>query len=171
MSNTNEKLINEQVSIEIAAAPETVFGLVSDITRMGEWSPETVSAAWLDDATTPAVGARFQGKNKLGRLTWATKPTVTELEPGRSFAFQVPGKGGPQWRYEFRPTAGGTRVTESVSQATRSPAPLRLLQRLGGAADRGASLRAGMTTTLERLKATAEAAPGHATGAAGTVSA
>ena len=47
-------------------------------------------------------------------------------------------------------------MTESLTQATRSPAPLRLLQRLGGAADRGANLRAGMTTTLERLKAAAE---------------
>ncbi len=156
MSTTTD-LINESVSIEIAATPEVVFDLVTDVTRMGEWSPETVEARWLDGHTDAAVGHRFQGKNKLGFLTWATKPEVTELERGRTFAFEVPGKGGPEWRYEFRPTPTGVEVTESVVQETRSPAPLRLLQRLGGAADRGQNLRAGMTTTLERLKAAAEA--------------
>jgi uncharacterized protein YndB with AHSA1/START domain len=26
--------------IDIAAPPERVFGLITDVTRMGEWSPE-----------------------------------------------------------------------------------------------------------------------------------
>ena len=36
-----------QVSAGIAADPEVVYDLISDITRMGEWSPETTSASWV----------------------------------------------------------------------------------------------------------------------------
>ncbi|MQA13303.1 MAG: hypothetical protein GEV09_03775 [Pseudonocardiaceae bacterium] len=30
----------DEVTVQLAAAPERVWELVSDITRMGEWSPE-----------------------------------------------------------------------------------------------------------------------------------
>ncbi|MGH1503661.1 MAG: hypothetical protein ACRBI6_08910, partial [Acidimicrobiales bacterium] len=64
----------------------------------------------------------------------------------------------PEWRYDLAVDDDGrTVITESVTQQTASPAPLRFLQRLAGATDRAANLRAGMTTTLERLVATAEA--------------
>ncbi|HAS09465.1 MAG TPA: SRPBCC family protein, partial [Acidimicrobiaceae bacterium] len=49
------------VSREIAAPPQRVWELISDITRMGEWSPETTGGKWLKGATGPAVGARFRG--------------------------------------------------------------------------------------------------------------
>lgn len=148
--------INETVKRRINASPSALYDLISDVTRMGEWSPETVEARWLDDATDPVPGARFSGKNRLGALRWATKPTVLTAEHGVEFSFQVPGKGGPVWTYELERDGDGTIVTESVVQSERSPAPLRLLQRLGGAADRGAHLRSGMTETLDRLAAVAE---------------
>ena len=148
--------INEAVSRRIAATPEAVYDLVADVTRMGEWSPETTSADWLDGVDAAAPGARFTGKNQLGFLSWSTKPTVLTAERGREFSFEVPGKGGPVWTYRFTPSGDDTIVTESVVQSERSPLPLRFLQRLGGASDRAASLRTGMTEPLERLAATAE---------------
>ena len=36
----SKRIPHDEVTIEIAATPETVYDLVSDITRMGEWSPE-----------------------------------------------------------------------------------------------------------------------------------
>jgi len=45
----------------MAASADRVWDLVSDITRIGEFSPETFEAEWLGDATGPAVGARFRG--------------------------------------------------------------------------------------------------------------
>ena len=35
-----------QVSVDVDAPPEQVFELVSDVTRMGEWSPESTGAEW-----------------------------------------------------------------------------------------------------------------------------
>jgi uncharacterized protein YndB with AHSA1/START domain len=149
--------VDVTVTRTVAASPETLYDLVSDVTQMARWSPETVAARWLDDARGPAVGARFAGTNKLGKLTWTTKPTVTAAERGSVFAFTVPGRSGPTWTYTFTPAPGGTTVTESAVQERRSPLLIRMLQRRAGVTDRAGHLRAGMSTTLERLAAAATA--------------
>jgi len=148
---TKPEPVNIRVERIIDAEPDVIYDLVSDITRMGEWSPETVEAEWLGGATGPAVGATFKGKNKLGASSWATKPTVTEADPGRTFAFKVPGKSGPTWRYHLERTDQGTRVTEEVIQDRRSPLFIRLLQKRAGVTNRESNLRQGMTITLDRL--------------------
>lgn len=71
------------VSRRIAASPDLVWSLVSDVTRMGEWSPETERGVWLKGATGPTVGARFKGENQLGKKSWATVCEVVDAEPGR----------------------------------------------------------------------------------------
>ena len=156
--------VDVTVSATVAAAPETLYALVTDVTRMGEWSPETVEAGWLDGATGPAVGARFIGRNRIGSVTWTTKPTVTVADAGRTFAFKVPGGSGATWTYTFEAVLGGTRVTEHARQDKRSPLVIRLLQRKAGVTDRAEHLRAGMAVTLERLSAAAVAAERVAVG-------
>jgi uncharacterized protein YndB with AHSA1/START domain len=143
--------VKVSVSTVIKASPQAVFSLITDVTRMGEWSPETVAAQWVDGATGPKVGAKFKGTNRLGKAKWSTKPTITALEPARLFQFEVPGKSGPTWRYEFEAVDGGTRVTESVEQQRPSPFIIRMIQKRNGVTDRNESLRQGMITTLERL--------------------
>ncbi len=74
----------------IACPPWAAFALVSHITRTGEWSPERFRAAWLLAATGPAVGAQFQGCNRLTLLgTWCSTATVTVFDPAREFSFVV----------------------------------------------------------------------------------
>lgn len=150
--------VHATVSTVVPAHPELVFDLVTDITRMGEWSPETVKATWLDGASRAAVGARFKGTNVIGSTKWTTKPVITEADRGRAFAFEVPGASGGKWRYEFEAVPGGTRVVESVRQDRPSPLIIRLLQRKAGVTDRSEHLRQGMETTLGRLTAAALAA-------------
>jgi ligand-binding SRPBCC domain-containing protein len=102
-------------SRDIAAPAEKVWALVSDLPRMGEFSPENQGGTWTKGSTGPAVGAIFTGKNKKGVRRWATTVTVTECRPGQLFEIAV--AFGPfaiaNWRYEFQDTAGGCRVTES----------------------------------------------------------
>lgn len=145
-------------SIEILAPCDNVWGMVADVTRMGEWSPETVAGEWLDGAGGPAVGARFKGRNRR-RGPWSTTCTVTAATPGTEFAFRV-GKGETTWRYEFAPVDGGCRVTESF-QIVKVPGFLgRWSTKLGTGvtwAEREGDLVAGMRETLQRLKAAAEA--------------
>ncbi|MCA1004360.1 SRPBCC family protein [Rhodococcus hoagii] len=139
------------VSKEIPARPGTLYDLISDITRMGVYSPETVSAHWLDGATSPHVGARFQGDNRIGRARWSTKPEVVTADRGRCFAFRVPGRSGALWTYSFESAGDGTLVTESMQQGVPSPLLVRIIQRWSGVTDRAEHLRRGMTTTLDRL--------------------
>ena len=143
--------VDVRVSRDVDATAQTLYDLVSDVTQMGRWSPETVSADWLDGAGAAAVGVRFVGRNRLGGLRWSTRPTIVAAEPGRRFAFTVPGRSGPTWTYTFESVPGGCRVVESVVQLRRSPLPIRLLQRRAGVVDRREHLRQGMIATLCRL--------------------
>ncbi len=154
---TSTAPISLDVTTIIDASPEDLYDMVSDVTRMGEWSPETTDAEWLGNANHAVVGAKFKGTNTAGPNTWSTKPTVTVAERGQEFSFDVPGKSGPTWTYRFEPVEGGTRVTESVRQQKRSPLFIRLLQKRAGITDRSADLRANMQTTLDNLAAAATA--------------
>lgn len=144
------------VTATIAAPPEVVYDLISDITRMPEFSPENIRGEWLDGAIGPVVGARFKGTNRLGTTTWSTKPTVTAAERGRRFAFKVPGARGALWTYELAGAGDVTVVTESMCQTKASSPLIRWFQRRAGVTDRAADLRAAMTTTLARVAAAAE---------------
>jgi uncharacterized protein YndB with AHSA1/START domain len=157
-----KRIAHDEVSIEIAATPETVYGLVSDITRMGDWSPECVRCSWTKGATGPAAGARFRATNKGRRgPAWFNTPAVTVAEPGHEFAFNRngPGIGSYTWRYVMEPTANGTRVTESFdAERPLGPAMTWVTEKWTGSTDRDADLHRGMTETLTRLKAAAERA-------------
>jgi uncharacterized protein YndB with AHSA1/START domain len=145
------------VTMQMDAPPERVWELVSDVTRIGEFSPETFEAEWLDGATGPATGARFRGhvkRNGRGPTYWTTC-TITECEPNRTFAFAV-GTGGAvnNWKFQLEPSGDGTLVTESFRLA--DVLPLRIYWAAAGRW-RGKTNQRGMTTTLERMKAVVEA--------------
>jgi uncharacterized protein YndB with AHSA1/START domain len=148
-----------EARIHVAAPPERVYALVSDVTRMGDWSPETTACEWVDGATGPAVGAWFEGTNKAGRSTWKTRRQIDVAELGRELTFTVHAGGSPssRWTYRFEPAGDGTDVIESMEGFRSYPLPVRLLQRLfTGVKDRASHNAAGMQRTLERIKAAAE---------------
>jgi uncharacterized protein YndB with AHSA1/START domain len=148
-------------TVDIAAAPELVWDLVSDVTRMGEWSPEVERCEWEGGDHGPAVGARFTGHNRHGDKTWSTSSEVIESEPGRAFAFAVRGAENPssRWRYDLEALPdGSSRLTESM-EGYRTGFVAKLVRRLGtGVADRAEHNRRGIAETLARIKAVAEAA-------------
>jgi uncharacterized protein YndB with AHSA1/START domain len=152
--------MHDEVTVHMAAPAATIWALVSDVTRIGSYSPETFEAEWLDGATGPAVGARFRGhvkRNGKGPVYWTTC-TVLDCVPDKEFAFGVgsPDKPLNVWRYRLEPSGSGTDVTESF--ALSKTALLRLYWAVLGWA-RGPTNRNGMRTTLERIKAEVEGAP------------
>jgi len=156
--NRKVGVMQDSVTVHMDAPPEKVWDLVSDVTKIGRYSPETFEAEWLDGATGPAVGARFRGhvkRNGKGPTYWTTC-TVTACEPGREFAFGVGGPGKQPlnvWAYRLEPSGDGTDVTESFALAPIMP--LKVYWALLGWA-RGRTNREGMRTTLERIKAEVE---------------
>jgi hypothetical protein len=145
------------VATTIAADAEMLYELVSDVTNMGRWSPETTACRWLGDATGPAIGARFRGANRDGWRRWSTTCTVVVAEVGQRFAFEV--DLGPlpvaRWTYDFIQAGDATRVVETWTDRR-----LRHLHGfsavLMGVPDRAEHNRRGMDETLARLRAAAE---------------
>ena len=146
--------MRESVSVtkEISAPAERLWAMVSDVTRMGEWSPENEGGEWLGDATTPQPGAKFRARNRVGKRSWTTVAAVVDAEPGRRFSFRV--SAGPvkvaDWSFTFEPAPNGCRVPESWTDLR--PGGFKPIARLGpGVGDRAAHNRTGMEQTLERL--------------------
>ena len=154
-----DRAMSEPVSVtrEIGAPSEELYAMVSDLGRMGEWSPENVGGEWLGGATGAQHGARFRGRNRNGKKSWQTTVTVLEADPGRRFAFRV--TAGPvkvaDWAYSFEPAPSGCRVTETWRDLR--PRWFLPIARVGtGVSDRETHNRHGMEQTLERLCTVAE---------------
>ena len=144
-------------SVVVAADPQVVYDLVSDITRTGEWSPQCRECWWVDGGTG-AVGDVFAGRQETPDRTWETRSTVEEADRPRAFAWSVNGRRA-LWRYDLEPVEGGTRLTESWEFPD---AGLQFMaEKHGPAADREIATRreaarAGIPVTLAAIKAIAE---------------
>jgi len=145
-----------EVSETVKASSLRVYELVSDLPRMGEWSPENTGGKWLGGATGPAVGAKFRGTNRHGLAVWMTGVTITAADPGKRFAFDVATVGVPisTWEYTFTEDVDGCVVTERWTD--RRPGWMRTASMVTGVRDRTSHNRRGMEQTLAKLKAAAE---------------
>ena len=144
-------------STTIAASPERVFELVSDLPGMGRFSPENAGGRWLGGATGPAVGVAFRGRNQRGLHRWSTRCAVTRCEPGRAFAFSVSSMGlaVADWAYDIAAEGAGCRLTETWTD--RRGALITAAGRLvSGVADRSAFTAESIERTLAGVKQAAE---------------
>ena len=140
------------VTREIAASPERIWDMVSDLPRMGEWSPENQGGEWMKGATAPAVGVRFKGRNSNGSKKWSTVVEIVEFEPGRKIAFAL--MVGPSrwcdWVYEVEPAGSGTRLTHTWIDR-RGKIAVKLGGIVSGVKDRAAHNRKNMEGTLDAI--------------------
>ena len=155
-----------RVDVEILVAKDAVqmWDLVTDVTRIGEWSPECASAAWLD-GDTARPGGRFEGHNEFeGGFKSTVVCVVTHVERPATFEWMVldpserPDRPGSIWRYELAPgeVPGQTKVLHrfvhgpgvtGLSKAMReNPDEARAI--LQGRLD---DLRKHMTITIEGM--------------------
>lgn len=138
----------------IEAPADAVYSMVSDITRMGDWSPECRTGEWAEGSSSAEPGARFRGFNQIQDFKWEVDCEIRKAEPGKLLEF-VAGVGidnATVWTYEFNPDGSATIVTESFY------APLVNVE--GSPANipgRDDALQSGCETTLAKLKAAAEA--------------
>ena len=104
-------LTEDGQSVVIDADPVHVYGLVADLPRMGEWSPECERVEWLHGATEAVVGAQFVGHNRGGpfkRFRWSRHGRVLVADPGREVAF-ITDEGGARVHGMAVPIRAGRR--------------------------------------------------------------
>lgn len=143
--------------MSIDAAPDTVYGLITDLSALAACAEEAASMDWRKGhAVRP--GAVFKGHNRNGIFRWSTTCTVTDAEPGRVFAFDVRYLGLPvaHWRYDIAADGSGCRVTERTWD--RRPGWFAKTAWIGtGVKDRTEANAEHIKVTLQRLKHKAEA--------------
>ena len=157
------------LSTDVAANPHAVWSLVSDLPRMGEFSPENIGGHWVDGhgvdghgvdgAAGPAVGAEFRGTNRKGSRQWRTKVRIVACEPGRLLTFDVRTPFGvrvSRWSYEITPTDTGCRLTENWYRVGNWVVRRVLGPRVTGRADRPGYNVHSIEHTLAAVKARAE---------------
>ena len=141
----------------IAAPPGQVWSLITDVSRMPEWSPELVRMVPLKRGGMRR-GQWYVGINRRKAVVWPTRNVVAVLEPGRTVAWDTTSSGA-RWIWEVSPSGEGTHVVH------RRPVPEKLTLisglfarfLLGGVEGHADELEAGMAATVQRLKAVAEA--------------
>ena len=141
-------------SVDVAAPPEKVWALVTDLPRMASWSPQVLRTFVRRPVR---LGTRALNVNRSGWKVWPTSSQVVRFEPHRDFAFRIP-ENRVVWSYSLEPVAGGTRLIHRRETPDGiQPYALRLQKTVLGGVDRFTEeLRDGMRRTLERIRAEAE---------------
>ncbi|MFC4585766.1 SRPBCC family protein [Sphaerisporangium corydalis] len=146
----------DEVCTRIEAPPKKVWDLVTDVTRYGEWSPESTGGRWLAGVGGGHVGASFRGRNRRGLIRWATTCTVVEWERPRRFTFEVD-LSRMRWGYRLVPDGTGTLLYEWREHIGSPIGPVRAVLSTGLLGrDRESLMVEGMRGTLSRIKAAAE---------------
>jgi nitroreductase/uncharacterized protein YndB with AHSA1/START domain len=162
------------VEADIAAPPEWVWELVSDINLPARFSTEFRGAEWTE-GVEPGVGATFVGTNFHEALgEWQTTAHVMAYEPNRVFAWNIndPDHPGAQWRFELEGVAGATRLRYHL---TLGPGPSGISIAIDSMPDKEPRIlarrqdehRRNMTATVEGIKQLAEGAEGEASEGSG----
>ncbi|MFE9256710.1 SRPBCC family protein [Streptomyces sp. NPDC006879] len=126
MANTESTIIEKsplfelRADINISATPDAVYGVISDLPRSAEWSPECMGGEWVSGEPSQ-VGSIFRGENlrseqvvawaPLIRGTWHTEARVTAAEPGRTFQWMMLTHAQEDqesiWGFDIAPAADG----------------------------------------------------------------
>ena len=160
MSGADRELRAEAV---VAAPPEAVWRVLSDVRRMPELSTELVRMVALKPGGL-RPGQWYVGLNRRKAVVWPTRNVVAEVEPARRLVWDTTSSGA-RWVWELAaegPDGQRTRVVH------RRPVPRRLTPLsavfarafLGGVDGHADELEAAMARSVARLQRAVEDAPG-----------
>jgi len=143
-----------QAEVEINAPVSKVWSLVSDLSRMPQWSPQCRVMKLLGPLRP---GTRTLNLNRHNLLFWPTTSVITEVVPERKLAFRIP-INTTVWTYELEPTATGTRLVETrhAEKGVTAASTAITKAALGGVDTFETALLEGMNQSLARIKAAAE---------------
>lgn len=116
---------NMRVEASSAAAPAAVWAVVSDVTRVGEWSHECKRGEWIDGATEAVPGARFRGANETGRNKWERQNEIVEADEPHRLVWRTVMtrlyRDQTEWCITLEPDGSGTRIIQTYEVLRLNP--------------------------------------------------
>jgi uncharacterized protein YndB with AHSA1/START domain len=142
-------------SVEINASAEDVWAVISDLQRMGEWSPQCKKM--IIRGGPVGLGTRTININRRGPLVWPTTSKVIRFAPNQELAFRV-AENRTVWSYTLEPAGAAVKVTErrEVANGTTKVSSFLVDKMMGGTTNFEAELKLGMAETLAEIKRAAE---------------
>jgi len=151
-------------AIDIAASPQRVWEVATDITLMPQLSAELLSVDWAEGFSGPGLGAQFFGRNRNPVVgEWTTLSTVVTFDEHERFGWAVgdPASPAATWTFELTPIAKGTRLRYT---ACLGPGPSGVTMLIAREPHRSAEIvsrrlgqwRKGVAATLAGIRDRAE---------------
>lgn len=137
------------MSVDVAASPERVFAICSDIEGSPKMQPKIVSVEML----TPGpmrVGTKWREKRKMGSGSAEAMIEVTGFEPGKRYEFASMSK-GPGFTGEIAVAAKGSGTVLSMTMRPMGLGSKIILWIMGG------TLKRELMDDLQCIKRAAEA--------------
>jgi uncharacterized protein YndB with AHSA1/START domain len=143
-----------EASTEIKASAEQVWKVVSDLKRMGEWSPQCRKII-VRGGGPVTLGTKTINVNKRGLLVWPTTSKVVRYEPNKEIAYKI-AENGAVWSFTITPTDDGVRLTErrEAPNNTTKVSQFLISIAMGGEKPFDAEMVDGMNQTLTKIKLT-----------------
>lgn len=171
----SEPLFDLSTETAVAAPPDEVYAVVSDLPRSGEWSPECMGGEWVS-GEPGAVGSVFRGENlrpedvvswaPLIRGTWHTECQIVAADPGRTFRWAMRTHAGERqdslWGFDLRPTESGCILVHHFRMDRATEGIHKIVGDLDEESKRRfirewtAKLEQDLATTVTRIKAIVE---------------
>jgi hypothetical protein len=145
-----------EATIDVAADPNRVWSVVSDLQRMGEWSPQC--RKMIVRGGSVGAGTTTININRKGLLVWPTTSKVLTFEPGRELRFRI-NENRSIWSFVLETTDTGTRIVQRREAPTGTSKVSQTLIKyiLGGQENFDDDMVVGMNSTLARIKNEVEA--------------
>jgi len=146
-----------EVSIEISAPPAEVWRVVSDLSRMPQWSPQTRKT--IIRGGPIGQGSLMVNLNRKGVRVWPTRSKVISFEPDRRIAWKVK-ENHAIWSFDLEPLDDGNRTRliqrRDVSGDTTKLSKTLIEKFMSGEQAFEQDLTGGMRQTLQRIRQTVE---------------
>jgi len=150
----------------VAAPPDHVWPLVTEIMTPARFGTELQEATWLDPDAGPRLGARFKGRNcHPAGGEWETTSTIVDFVPERRFGWAVgdPEQPSALWRLELAPEGDGTRLRYWAQLGPGPSGTTSVIEKMPDKEERIIARRLeewekNMTATITGIKGLAEGA-------------
>jgi len=144
---------NLEVSIEISAPPADVWRVVSDLSRMPQWSPQTRKT--IIRGGPIHQGSLMVNVNRKGVRIWTTRSKVVAFEPDKRVAWKIK-ENHAVWSFDLEPIGDGTRTRltqqRDVSGDTTKLSKYLIEKFMSGEEAFEQELTTGMRQTLQRIR-------------------